>query len=88
MYAIKQIRDYIAKHPGSENGRALAQLASALAEERQISLADLYRLNYDEFELAIDLLKDWRLDRYYAGEIKLLDDIVIKGGAKPTKLAV
>ena len=81
MHAIKQVRDYIEKHPASENGRALAQFAEALSEEREFSLAGLYQLNYETFELAIDLLKDWRLDRYYAGETRLFDDIVIKGAA-------
>jgi len=81
LHAIKQVRDYIQKHPASENGRALAQLVRALAEDREIPVPDLYRLSYEEFELAIDLLKDWRLDRYYAAEIKLLDDVVIKAAA-------
>jgi hypothetical protein len=82
LHAIKQIRDYIQTHPASENGRALAQLVRALAEDRQIPVPDLYRLTYEEFELAIELLKDWRLDRYYAAEIKLFDDVVIKAAAK------
>jgi len=87
VHAIKRIRDYIQKHPASESGRALAQIASALAEEREIPVSDLYRLDYDEFELAIDLLKDWRLDRYYAAETRLFDDVVIKCAAKPASLA-
>jgi len=27
----------------------------------------LYLLTIEEFELAIDLLKDWRIDRFYIG---------------------
>ena len=76
MHAIKQIRKYLEKHPTSDSARALAQFATALSEEREFSLADLYRLNYEEFDLAIDLLKDWRFDRYYAGEIKLVDSVL------------
>ena len=73
MHAIKQIRKYLEKNPTSESGRALAAFANALAEEREFPLSDLYRLSYEEFELAIDLLKDWRFDRYYAAETKLFD---------------
>jgi len=81
LHAIKQIRKYLEKNPTSESAHALAQFATALSEEREFSLADLYRLNYEEFDLAIDLLKDWRFDRYYAGEIKLVDSVL--NGALP-----
>jgi hypothetical protein len=76
LHAIKQIGKYLAKNPTSESAGALVQFATALAEERNFSLGDLYRLNYEEFELAIDLLKDWRVDRYYAGEIKLFETVL------------
>jgi hypothetical protein len=76
LNAIKQIQKYLEKNPSSESSRALAELAAALAEEREYSLAKLYRLNYEEFNLAIDLLKDWRLDRYYAARIKLFDVVL------------
>lgn len=85
MHAIKQIRKYLEKNPTSESGRALTEFATALAEEREFSLADLYRLSYEEFELAIDLLKDWRFDRYYAAETKLFD-VELKGVLPPTTL--
>ena len=88
MNAIKQIRKYLEKNPTSESSRALAELAAALAEERDYSLAELYRLNYEEFNLAIDLLKDWRLDRYYAARIKLFDvvlnDVLPKSQIRPS----
>jgi hypothetical protein len=76
LNAIKQIRKYLEQDPSTDSARALAELAAALAEERDYSLAELYRLNYEEFNLAIDLLKDWRLDRYYAARIKLFDAVV------------
>jgi hypothetical protein len=81
LHAIKQIRKYLEKNPASESALALAQFATALSEEREFSLAELYRLNYEAFDLAIDLLKDWRFDRYYAGEINLFDAVL--NGAPP-----
>jgi ATP-dependent protease HslVU (ClpYQ) peptidase subunit len=74
--AIKEIRKYLEKDSSSEAAKILARLAAALAEERAFPLDDLYRLDYDEFQLAIELLKDWRLDRYYAARIKLFDVVL------------
>jgi len=74
--AIKEIRKYLQKDPSSESAKTLARLAAALAEEREFPLADLYSLGYDEFQLAIELMKDWRLDRYYAARIRLFDVVL------------
>ncbi len=76
MNAIKQIRKYLEAHPDTDASKILARLTAALAEEREFSLADLYKLDYDSFALAIDLLKDWRLDRYYAARIRLFDVVL------------
>jgi hypothetical protein len=76
LNAIKELRKYLEKDSTSEQAKILARLAAALAEERAFPLADLYRLNYDEFQLAIELLQDWRLDRYYAARIRLFDVVL------------
>jgi hypothetical protein len=76
MNAIKQIRKYLEQDPSSESARILGRLSAALAEEASFSLAELYRLDYEAFNLAIDLLKDWRLDRYYAARIRLFDVVL------------
>ena len=73
MNAIKQLRKYLERDPSTPSAGDLTELVSALAEEREYSLGKLYRLSYDEFNLAIELLKDWRLDRYYASRIQLFD---------------
>jgi hypothetical protein len=33
----------------------------------------MYQLSPDDFDLAIQLLKDWRLDRFYEGKAKAFD---------------
>lgn len=76
MNAIKKVRLYMESHPSRPEARVLAQLAAALADERPFPLSDLYALDLEAFDLAIDLMKDWRLDRYYAARLKLLDTIV------------
>jgi hypothetical protein len=73
MNAIKKVRKYLLANPKSESSRILGDLVAALGEEKPYQLADLYSLDYDTFELAIALLEDWRLDRYYAARLKLFD---------------
>ena len=73
MHAIKQIRKYLENNSTSESAPMLERFAAALTEEKEFPLADLYRLSYEEFELAIDLLKDWRFDRHYAENLKLFE---------------
>jgi hypothetical protein len=34
---------------------------------------DLYQLDIQEFDLAMEVLKDWRIDRFYLGKAKAFD---------------
>ena len=76
LNAIKEIRKYLEKEPASEAAKILARLTAALAQEQTFPLSELYRLDYDRFQLAIELMKDWRLDRYYAARIRLFDVVL------------
>ena len=76
MNAIKEVRKFILRNPGAPSSQVLARLAAALAEEREFQLGDLYELDREAFDLAIELMKDWRLDRYYAARIKLFDVVL------------
>jgi ATP-dependent protease HslVU (ClpYQ) peptidase subunit len=60
-------------NPETGTARTLARLVLALETEQAFALSDLYQLDYDAFQLALDLLKDWRLDRYYTAKGQLLD---------------
>jgi hypothetical protein len=73
MNAIKKARKLIESEPLSDTARTLARLVRALESEEPFALADLYLLDFDNFSLAIEVLKEWRLDRYYMGKAKLLD---------------
>ena len=68
MNAIKVARRFIETDPANESAKILAQLVLALEAERSFELITLY-----SFELAMDILKEWRLDRYYASKSKLFD---------------
>lgn len=74
MNAIKRARRYIEQSPNESAAAVLARLVLALEEsEHGFELSDLYELDLEHFDLAIDILKEWRLDRYYAGKAKLFD---------------
>lgn len=73
MRALKQTRKLIEKNPATPAAQTLSALVVALESETPIALQGLYQLDYDDFELALDLLKEWRLDRYYSAKVRLLD---------------
>lgn len=71
--ALKKARKLIETTPDTGEARVLSALVVALESEAPFPVNDLYKLNYDDFELALDLLKEWRLDRYYMSKVRLLD---------------
>lgn len=73
MNAIKKTRRLIEANPASQTAQTLACLVRALESDENFHLGDLYLLDYDAFDLAIDVLKEWRLDRYYMSKAKLHD---------------
>lgn len=97
MRALKQARKLIEKKPESPAAQALSRLVVALESETPFTLHQLYQLDYDNFELALDVLKEWRLDRYYSSKVRLLDlsvqveamreDDKAKAAAAPAKAA-
>jgi len=73
MKAIKGARRLIASDPRHPSAKLLASLVLALETERSFELASLYTLDAEHFEMALELLRDWRLERYYVGKARLFD---------------
>lgn len=73
MNAIKKARKYMETNPEAPATSTFAALILALESEHNFSLARLYELDYDSFLLALELMKEWRLDRYYARKGQVLD---------------
>ena len=73
MNEIKKARRLIETNPHTDAAKTLAALVRALESEEKFDLGSLYKLNYDNFNLTIDILKEWRLDRYFSGKAKLHD---------------
>jgi len=73
MRAIKKARKLIENDPSSQTAAALSRLILALETGGDFSFAPLYELSMNEFDLAVEVIKDWRLDRYYEGKAKAID---------------
>lgn len=73
MNAIKTARRFIEKDPFSNAAKTLARLVLALESGTAFELHALYELDLKSFHIAMDILQEWRIDRYYANKAKLLD---------------
>lgn len=73
MRAIKEARHLIEKSPDTEPAKTLSRLVLALENEASFEISDIYQLDMVNFQLALKILQEWRLDRYYAGKARLFD---------------
>ena len=73
MNAIKSARRLITQDPTTPTAKTLSKLVLALESESDFDISSLYALDIESFQLAISILKGWRLERYYAGKAKLFD---------------
>ncbi len=70
---IKKAARYIYKNPTAPGAKALTDLAVAIENGAAYSLGELNELNHEEFELAIGMIKDWRVDRHYLSKLRMLE---------------
>jgi hypothetical protein len=54
----------------------MAALVRSLESSEYFDVKNIYDLKSDDFELAIQVLRDWRLGRYYLGKAKIFDTAV------------
>ena len=73
MHAIKEARKYIERKPEHPNAQILARLVLSLESEIDFAVSQLYTLDYERFKLALEILHEWRLDRYLSSKAKLFD---------------
>ncbi len=62
--AVKNIAKFIRKTPDDKAATTLRDLCTALESAGSFDLGCLYDLEKKPFELAIDLLEEWRFDRH------------------------
>ncbi len=73
MRALKRIRNQIEKDPGSPTSIMLSRLVLSLEGQGEFDIKQLYELEFNSFELALELLAQWRLDRHYSAKFRLMD---------------
>jgi hypothetical protein len=73
MRAIKKARKLIEVKSGTPAADILSRLVLALESDAPYQLSDLYSLNFGDFNLAMEVMAEWRLERYYTSKAILLD---------------
>ncbi len=73
MLGIKKARKFIESNPEHPSAAIFSALVVALESETPMAIADLYKLDFEHFKLAIQIMEEWRLDRHYASKVRLLD---------------
>jgi len=62
--AVKNIAKFIRRNPDDKASSDLRDLCMALESAASFDLGCLYKLDKKPFELAMDLLAEWRFDRH------------------------
>ena len=68
MPAFREAESFIHSHADEPDAAVLRLLIDTLRDEEQFALGQLYELQHDRFQLALQLLQDWRLRRYWMGK--------------------
>lgn len=69
--AFRTARKLVEQRPDDACAATLSDLVGALEADSGFQLSRLYELGADDFDLAMRVLGDWRLDRHYAGRAAL-----------------
>lgn len=89
MNATKAARRLLKAEPTSDAAKTIAGLVLALQSEAgfPFSIASIYQLDLKTFELAMELMRDWRIERYYARKSKLYALAKVIHGLAPADAA-
>jgi hypothetical protein len=71
--AIKKAAKYIYKNPDTPGADVLTSLARAIETNEPYALGPLFDLHHEEFQLALGMIKDWRVDRHYLSKLRMLE---------------
>ena len=70
MQAIKKARKIIEKDVSKPFAKTLSKLILSLESEENFQIKQIYYLSPTEFDLVIEIIKEWRIDRHYMGKSK------------------
>lgn len=78
MNASKKIRRLMEEGEAPEQVRLLKDLAIALQLKRPFDIAALYALDRTYFDVALNLLREWRSDHFIASRSKLIERLLVE----------
>jgi hypothetical protein len=76
MFAANQIHKKIRLQPESDIAQIFSRLIVSLESDEPLKLQEIYSMPFDDFKLAIEIIRDWRVERYYKSKMKVLDTSV------------
>jgi len=78
MNAAKKIRKFIESGADASHVKVLKDLAGALELGQSFDLKRLYEIDMRYFDVALELLSDWRFDHHISSRSKLLEQVLIE----------
>jgi hypothetical protein len=78
MNAAKKIRKMIQSGECPDQVQVLKNLAGALELGQSFDLKSLYQIDMRYFDVALELLADWRFDHHISARSKLLERVLIE----------
>lgn len=78
MNAAKKIRHFIQTQENPGQIQVLKDLAAALELGQPFNLRALYEIDMRYFDVALELLKDWRFDHHIASRSKLVERLTVE----------
>jgi hypothetical protein len=76
MNAAKKIRKMIESGKDADQVQVLKALAGALELGQSFDLKSLYQIDMRYFDVALELLADWRFDQHISARSKLLERVL------------
>lgn len=64
MTTQQRLRDLLASAQNSPDAATLSELLDSLSEGKEFPVNRLLDLNYSNMHLSLELIEDWRLQRY------------------------
>lgn len=85
MNVLKQLEQLLLKKPEEPEVQLLGSFVRALCMEQDFKLSNLYELSYDNFDLALKVMKNWRTSRYTKTRERIKEMVGESAQEQPTE---
>lgn len=79
MSKVKDLEKRLMNGSDDPSKAILKEVVKAMCLEEKLNMAILYELPLEDFQLAIDTLKRWRLDRYTKTRDRIMELVSMPG---------